>query len=165
MSVFQSQSAAWDKAWRRDLRDIHTDDYRTRTQCGQEPREASDGWPGTHVKGLGSTLRTEWCRLQEGKLGFHIFLQDCPRMLSIWLHPVRSSPTWNKLDGILVDLCCEIKYPSIPHTTVKYSPHFLFVKWDCWWKIVIAYVVFQVTAKKFKLKESPFTSCPLSQTL
>lgn len=108
-SWLQSQETAQNKAWRWDPRDIHTDDCRVRALCREEPREASKGWPCTHMQSLGSILWAGSSCLKAGKLGFHILLQDCPLMLSILLHSLRCSPTQNKLDEILVDLCCEIK--------------------------------------------------------
>lgn len=103
ISGFQSQGTVWDRGWRWDLKDAHKDDRRMkRVLCGEEPREVSQGQAGTHMKSLGSILRTEWTCSKAGKLGAHILLQDCPQLLGILLHSVRWSPAQNKLDGILV---------------------------------------------------------------
>lgn len=73
-----------------------------------EARESSEAGLSVHEE-LG-LHREGACRHPEaGKLAFHTSLQDVP-MLGILLYPVRHSATQNGLDGMLVDLCCKIKY-------------------------------------------------------
>ena len=112
---------------------------------------------GLQAKNLGSALRTEWGPvLQARKLGFHILpLQESSLMPRLLLHSVRCPAPQNNLEGISVDLFCEIKYQSVTHHTevsifhISFSEMRLSMK-----KIVISYVVFQVIQRSLSFRKA-----------